>query len=71
MSRRAALALFTEGAAYAAHQETVLGSLQPGYLADFILVDHDYFEVPEDRLWRLRVLATYVAGERVYDASRS
>ncbi|WP_116368824.1 amidohydrolase [Parahaliea mediterranea] len=68
MNRAAALALFTGGAAYAAHQETVLGRLQPGYYADFILVDGDYFNLPEARLWQLSVKATYVAGEQVYPA---
>lgn len=68
LGREAALALFTEGAAYAAHQENALGRLLPGYFADFILVDGNYFEMPAADLWRLQVLATYVAGERVYGA---
>ncbi|TXS95126.1 amidohydrolase [Parahaliea aestuarii] len=68
MSREAALALFTSGAAYAAHQEGVLGHLQPGYYADFILVDGDYFTLPENDLWQLQVKATYVAGEQVFPA---
>jgi len=70
MSRQDALALFTEGAAYAAHQEGVLGRLQPGYFADFILVNKDFFKVPESELWQLQVKATYVAGEQVYDAAQ-
>lgn len=70
LDRAAALGLFTEGAVYAAHQERVLGSLLPGYYADFILLDGDFFELPEDDLWRIRVLATYVDGKRVYHAGQ-
>lgn len=66
LSRGVALSLFTEGAAYAAHQEKFLGRLMPGYYADFILVRDDYFEVPESDIWKNKVLATYVAGEQVY-----
>jgi len=66
LSRGEALSLFTEGAAYAAHQEKFLGRLMPGYYADFILVRDDYFTVPESDIWKNKVLATYVAGEQVY-----
>ncbi len=68
MTREAALALFTEGAAFAGHAEDQLGRLLPGYAADFILVRDDYFEVPEADIWNNRVLSTWVAGEKVYDA---
>lgn len=66
LARDEALSIFTEGAAYAAHQEKVIGRLLPGYYADFILVRDNYFEVPEQDIWNNQVLATYVAGRRVY-----
>mgnify|MGYP001602593801 FL=1 len=68
ISREQALSLFTEGAAYAAHQETVIGRLAPGYYADFILVEQDYFAMPEKAIWESKVLETWVAGKRVYAA---
>jgi predicted amidohydrolase YtcJ len=68
LSREEALSLFTEGAAYAAHQEKFLGRLMPGYYADFILVRDDYFGVPESDIWKNKVLETYVAGKQVYSS---
>ncbi len=66
MSRKQALRSFTIDAAYAAHQEDVLGSLEPGKWADFILVDRDFFEVPPIEIWETNVLESWVAGEKVY-----
>jgi predicted amidohydrolase YtcJ len=70
LTRAEALRLFTTDAAFAAHMERDVGALQPGQWADFILVDGDYFTVPEDRIDDLRVLETYIAGERVATQSR-
>ena len=49
LTRAEALHSFTLAAAYAAHQEDRLGSLEPGKWADFIIIDRDYFEVPARR----------------------
>ena len=69
LDRAESLSLFTEGAAYASHQEDLIGKLLPGFSADFILVRDDYFEVAEEQLWSNAVLATYVAGKRVFSAA--
>ena len=68
LSRGQALSLFTEQAAWAAHQEAALGRLLPGYAADFILTREDYFAVPAQEIWNIEVLATYVNGELAYQA---
>jgi predicted amidohydrolase YtcJ len=61
-----ALRSFTLDAAYAAHQDRVLGSLEPGKWADFVVVDTDPFHLPADRaLWQTAVLQTWVGGRRV------
>jgi predicted amidohydrolase YtcJ len=61
-----ALRAYTWGAAYAAHQERVLGSLEPGKHADLILVDQDPFDLGSGRaLWQTQVLQTWLAGRRV------
>ncbi|MEP6388754.1 MAG: amidohydrolase [Halioglobus sp.] len=70
LSREASLSLFTQDAAFAAHQEKEIGRLLPGYYADFILVSDNYFDQPENAIWKNRVEATYVAGSRVYSAEQ-
>ncbi len=67
LSREQALKAFTIDAAYAGHQEDMLGSLEPGKWADFILIGQDYFEVPVSEIWDIEVLQTWVAGEKVFE----
>lgn len=66
MTREQALRAFTMDAAYAAHQEDQLGQLAPGYLADFIVIDNDFFTMPADDIWKIKVEATWVNGRQVY-----
>lgn len=66
MSREEALKSFTIDAAYAAHQEDILGTLKAGKWADFIVIDQDYFNMPASDIWKVDVLQTWVAGEKVY-----
>jgi predicted amidohydrolase YtcJ len=71
LSRAEALHSFTLAAAYAANQETRLGSLESGKWADFIIIDRDYFEVPSSEIDDIKVLQTWVGGELVFDAGDS
>jgi predicted amidohydrolase YtcJ len=66
MSRIEALRAFTIDAAYAAHQEDMIGTLEPGKWADFILIDRNFFKVDASEIWQTEVLETWVAGEKVY-----
>jgi predicted amidohydrolase YtcJ len=67
LTRAEALHSFTLAAAYAANQENRLGSLEPGKWADFIVIDRDYFEVPEAEIDDIKVLQTWVAGAVVFE----
>ena len=69
LTRAEALHSFTLAAAYAAHQEERLGSLEPGKWADVIVIDRDYFAVPAAEIDDIEVLETWVGGERVYAAA--
>lgn len=66
MTAEEAFASFTLDAAYAAHQEDVIGSLEAGKLADFIIIDHDLFADEPSGIWQTNVLQTWVHGERVF-----
>jgi len=66
MTLTQAFRAFTLDAAYAQHQEKVIGSLEPGKWADFILVDQDPFKIAPADLWKTKVLETWLAGEQVF-----
>ncbi|MDH5345237.1 MAG: amidohydrolase family protein, partial [Gammaproteobacteria bacterium] len=67
LSREETLHSFTLAAAYAAHQEDRLGSLEPGKWADFIVIDRDYMTVPASDIDDIAVLQTWVGGAMVYE----
>ena len=62
-----ALTLYTRNGAYAGFEEDSKGSLAPGKLADFIVIDRDVLRVAADELKDVQVLQTWVAGQQVYD----
>lgn len=65
MTTEEALISFTLDAAYAAHQEAELGSLEPGKLADFILIEQDIFAIDPSAIWQTQVAETWVGGQRM------
>ncbi|PMG27634.1 amidohydrolase [Shewanella sp. 10N.286.52.C2] len=65
MNLTEALATFTTHAAFAAHQEQMIGQLAPKHKADFILIDKDIFAINPEDIWKTKVLETWVDGERV------
>jgi predicted amidohydrolase YtcJ len=66
MTLKEAFRCFTLDAAWAAHQENALGSLEAGKWADFIVIDQDLFAMPAGAIYKTAVLETWVAGRRVF-----
>lgn len=67
ISIQQALTLYTWNGAYAGFEENKKGSLEPGKLADFIVIDRDVLSVPSDQIKDVQVLKTYVGGKLVYE----
>ncbi|MDP7592369.1 MAG: amidohydrolase family protein [Litorilituus sp.] len=65
MTTAQAFKSFTLDAAFAAHQEDLIGSLAKNKKADFILVDQDIFNINPSQLWKTQVLETWINGKRV------
>jgi predicted amidohydrolase YtcJ len=57
---------YTIGAAYAGHREKTEGSIEPGKLADLIVLSQDPFSIPANQLSKTEVLLTIVGGKVVY-----
>jgi len=70
MTRDEALKAMTIWPAFAGFQEQTMGSLTPGKLADFVVLDRDIMVVPESQILGTTVLATYIGGRAVYERSR-
>ncbi|MDR2986787.1 MAG: amidohydrolase [Nocardiopsaceae bacterium] len=64
-----ALGAYTIGSAFVNHLDDVTGSVEPGKLADLIVLDRDPFDGPAPEIAHTKVLATYVQGEPVYTAA--
>ena len=69
LSRREALRAITMNSSYELHQDKSTGSLEVGKLADLIVLDRNYFDVPEAAIADIKVLLTVVGGRIVYQAA--
>ena len=63
-----ALAAYTTGSAYAEFAEKEKGTLAPGMLADFVVLDRDLTKVPPPEILGAKVLRTVVGGKTVYQS---
>ena len=63
------LRAYTVNGAWLMHQENETGRLVPGSMADLVVLEKDLFEVPPAEIGEVRILATYLAGDMVYDAA--
>jgi hypothetical protein len=71
LSRAEALRAITMNSSYELHQDQFTGSLEPGKLADLIVLDRNFFEVPAAEIADIKVLRTVVGGKVVYQAEGS
>lgn len=69
VSREAAIAAYTSGAAYAGFAEGRFGRLVEGERADFILVDRDPMLASPQELRMTKILETWAGGEKVFSAA--
>jgi hypothetical protein len=67
ISREDALIAHTRKNAYFVFQESNLGSIQAGKLADLVVLDRDYLTVPADQIKDIKPVMTMVGGRIVYE----
>ena len=67
ISRQQALHMYTRGNAWYLGREHELGSIEPGKLADLVVLDKDYFTVSEAAMRTIRPIMTIINGEIVHD----
>jgi hypothetical protein len=65
ISREDALIAHTRKNAYLVFQEDNLGALQPGKMADLLVLDRDYLTVPADQIRDIKPVMTMVGGRIV------
>jgi len=63
-----AIAAYTTGSAFAEFAEKEKGTLAPGMLADFVVLDRDLTAILPAQIQGTRVLRTVVGGKTVYES---
>ncbi|AKQ45705.1 amidohydrolase [Rufibacter radiotolerans] len=66
LSREEALKGTTIWAAYANFEEKVKGSIEPGKMADFVILDQDIMTIKPEAIRNVKVLSTYLGGKKMY-----
>jgi predicted amidohydrolase YtcJ len=67
LTRNEALRLYTYNAARAAFWEHRIGSLEPGKLADLVVLSDDIMTIPEADIHKASIAATLLGGRTVHD----
>jgi predicted amidohydrolase YtcJ len=70
LKRKQAIKMFTSWGAWVGFEEDIKGKIEQGYLADFIILDRDITEIPEEKILETKVLKTFLGGEEVYSATK-
>jgi hypothetical protein len=68
ITREEAIRLFTRGNSWFLRMEDRIGSIEPGKLADLVVLNKDYFAVPDREIRDIRSVLTIVDGRIVHDA---
>jgi predicted amidohydrolase YtcJ len=71
VSRGEALRMLTVWAAYAAFEENLRGSIEPGKLADLTVLSQDIMQIPPADIPKTKCLMTVIGGEVVFDGRGS
>lgn len=66
IDRRSTLCGMTIWGAYADFEENEKGSIEAGKFADFIILDNDPMTCDINQIPEIKVLSTYISGEKVY-----
>jgi predicted amidohydrolase YtcJ len=66
LTRQEALRLFTHGNSWFLRMEEKIGSIEPGKLADLVVLDRDYFAIPDAEIKQIRSVLTIVNGKIVH-----
>jgi len=61
-----AIRMYTLDAAYGAFEEDIKGSIEPGKLADMVIVSDDPFKIPKDKIREIEVETTIMGGKIVF-----
>ncbi len=69
ITREEALIAHTRSNSYFVMRENDLGSIQPGKLADLVVMDRDYLTIPADQIKDIKPVITMVGGKVAYDAT--
>ena len=67
ITREEALRLFTRGNSWFLRMEDKVGTIEPGKLADLVVLNKDYFKVPDVEIKQIRSVMTVVNGRIVHD----
>jgi Predicted metal-dependent hydrolase with the TIM-barrel fold len=70
ITREEVLRLYTRDNGWFLREEDQLGSIEEGKLADLVVLDRDYFTVPDEQLKHIRSELTLVGGRIVHDTGK-
>jgi len=71
ISREDVLIAYTRKNAFLLFQEDVLGAIQPGKMADLLVLDRDYLTVPAEQIKDIKPVMTMMGGRIVSDSNPS